>query len=112
VAAAAESRGVSRATAHKWRRRFEQEGVAGLEDRSAHPGVDPTRSARDRSTGSSGPAGVAKQVLYQLSYVPVCTCGNSKPRPCTPLPQWMISQHLIDGAAMRDAQERFHGTKV
>jgi hypothetical protein len=72
--------------------------------------VDPTRSARDTSTGSSGPAGVAKQVLYQLSYVPVCTCGNSKPRPCTPLPQWMISQHL-DGAAMRDAQERFHGTK-
>jgi transposase InsO family protein len=37
VAAAAESLGVSRATAHKWRRRFEQEGVAGLEDRSSAP---------------------------------------------------------------------------
>ena len=37
VPAAAESLGVSRATAHKWMRRFREEGVAGLQDRSSAP---------------------------------------------------------------------------
>jgi transposase InsO family protein len=37
VPAAAESLGVSRATAHKWIKRFREEGVAGLEDRSSAP---------------------------------------------------------------------------
>jgi len=37
VPAAAESLGVSRATAHKWIRRFREEGIAGLEDRSSAP---------------------------------------------------------------------------
>jgi hypothetical protein len=37
VAAAAESVGVSRATAHKWIRRFREEGLAGLQDRSSAP---------------------------------------------------------------------------
>lgn len=37
VSAAAESMGVSRATAHKWLRRFGAEGIAGLEDRSSAP---------------------------------------------------------------------------
>lgn len=37
VAAAAESMGVSRATAHKWLRRFRDEGLEGLEDRSSAP---------------------------------------------------------------------------
>ena len=37
VAAAAESMGVSRATAHKWLRRFKDEGLQGLEDRSSAP---------------------------------------------------------------------------
>ena len=37
VAAAAESMGVSRATAHKWVRRFIDEGTSGLEDRSSAP---------------------------------------------------------------------------
>lgn len=37
VAAAAESMGISRATAHKWVRRFREEGVVGLEDRSSAP---------------------------------------------------------------------------
>lgn len=37
VAAAAESMGVSRATAHKWLRRFRDEGPEGLEDRSSAP---------------------------------------------------------------------------
>jgi transposase InsO family protein len=37
VAAAAESMGISRQTAHKWWRRYQDEGVAGLEDRSSRP---------------------------------------------------------------------------
>jgi transposase InsO family protein len=37
VAAAAESLGVSRATAHKWVRRFREEGPAGLQDRTSAP---------------------------------------------------------------------------
>jgi transposase InsO family protein len=37
VAVAAESLGVSRATAHKWLRRFREEGVVGLQDRSSAP---------------------------------------------------------------------------
>lgn len=37
VSAAAESMGVSRATAHKWLRRFQTEGIDGLEDRSSAP---------------------------------------------------------------------------
>jgi transposase InsO family protein len=41
VAATAESMGISRATAHKWLRRFRDEGVAGLEDRSSAPRRSP-----------------------------------------------------------------------
>jgi len=41
VAAAAESMGISRATAHKWLRRFREEGPAGLEDRSSAPHRSP-----------------------------------------------------------------------
>jgi transposase-like protein len=37
VSAAAESLGVSRATAHKWLRRFREEGLEGLEGRSSAP---------------------------------------------------------------------------
>ena len=41
VSATAESMGVSRATAHKWLRRFREEGPAGLEDRSSAPHRSP-----------------------------------------------------------------------
>ena len=41
-AAAAESVGVSRATAYKWLRRFAAEGLAGLEDRSSRPRRSPS----------------------------------------------------------------------
>src|SRR5436190_1187873 len=37
VTETATAAGVSRATAHKWVRRYRQEGVAGLEDRSSAP---------------------------------------------------------------------------
>lgn len=41
VAVTAESMGISRATAHKWLRRFREEGPAGLEDRSSAPHRSP-----------------------------------------------------------------------
>jgi len=37
VAAAAESMNISRQCAHKWWRRYRDEGLAGLEDRSSRP---------------------------------------------------------------------------
>ena len=42
-AAAAESLGISRATAYKWLRRFRDEGLAGLADRSSRPHRSPRR---------------------------------------------------------------------
>jgi hypothetical protein len=45
-----------------------------------------TESCGDERTRTADPL-LAKQVLYQLSYVPVFTFGNFEPRPCTPLPQ-------------------------
>jgi hypothetical protein len=56
----------------------------------------------DERTRTADPL-LAKQVLYQLSYVPVCTSGNVEPRPCTRLRQWTTSQRLTDRAEMRDA---------
>jgi transposase len=44
-AAAAESLGISRATAYKWLRRFRDEGPAGLADRSSRPHRSPRRLA-------------------------------------------------------------------
>ena len=44
--ASAEAAGISLSTARKWSRRFEQEGLAGLRDRSSRPGK--TRSTVDR----------------------------------------------------------------
>jgi transposase InsO family protein len=50
VAAAAESMNISRQCAHKWWRRFQDEGVAGLEDRSSRPWTCPhqTRARVER----------------------------------------------------------------
>lgn len=44
VAAAAESMNVSRQTAHKWWRRFQESGRLGLEDRSSRPHRCPTKT--------------------------------------------------------------------
>jgi transposase InsO family protein len=43
VAAASEASGVSRATGHKWVRRYDQEGVDGLIDRPSRPHSSPRR---------------------------------------------------------------------
>jgi transposase-like protein len=44
VAAAAESMRISRQTAHKWWRRYQDAGIAGLEDRSSRPRRCPTKT--------------------------------------------------------------------
>jgi Phage integrase, N-terminal SAM-like domain len=65
-------------------------------------GVEGRALSGDERTRTADPL-LAKQVLYQLSYVPLFTWGNAKPRPCTPLLQLKTLQHLIaDGAGMRD----------
>jgi len=48
VATAAEAQCVSAATAYKWVRRFKQEGLAGLVDRSSRPRRSPRRLAPER----------------------------------------------------------------
>ena len=48
VATAAEAQGCSRATAHKWIRRFDQEGPVGLADRSSRPHRSPRRLSQRR----------------------------------------------------------------
>jgi transposase InsO family protein len=45
VPAAAKAQGISRATGHKWVRRFRDEGVAGLADRSSRPHRSPQRTS-------------------------------------------------------------------
>ena len=64
VATAAESMRISRQTAHKWWRRYQDAGVAGLEDRSSRPRRCPTktsdrmerRMSTDRRAASASPA--------------------------------------------------------
>lgn len=48
VAAASEAQGVSRATTHKWLRRFHAEGAAGLADRTSRPRRMPARLSPER----------------------------------------------------------------
>jgi transposase InsO family protein len=48
VATAAEAQGCSRATAHKWLRRFDAEGHVGLIDRSSRPHWSPRRLSPER----------------------------------------------------------------
>jgi transposase InsO family protein len=48
VALAAEAMGISRATGHKWVRRYRAEGVAGLVDRSSRPHRSPRLTAADQ----------------------------------------------------------------
>jgi transposase InsO family protein len=72
VTSAAESMGVSRATAHKWIRRFREEGPSGLVDRSSAPRRCPhalatsqvRRIVRERRRTKFGP----HRLSYQLGH--------------------------------------------
>jgi hypothetical protein len=59
AALAAESLGVSRATADKWLGRYRSEGPAGLADRPSRPHRCPTRCRPPRSVGCWRLGGVA-----------------------------------------------------
>ena len=48
VATAAEAQGISRATGHKWVRRYRREGPAGLADRSSRPHRSPRATPADQ----------------------------------------------------------------
>jgi len=77
VAAAAESMGISRATAHRWLRRFREEGPSGLEDRSSAPHRCPhalaprevRRIVRGRRRLKLGPNRLGPQLGYPRSTV-------------------------------------------
>ncbi|WP_157522393.1 helix-turn-helix domain-containing protein, partial [Herbidospora cretacea] len=64
VAHVAAEMGISRATAHKWVRRWRQEGPSGLHDRSSRPRTTPHRTPAEvetqvcqlRATRKLGPA--------------------------------------------------------
>ena len=69
VAHVARAMGISRQCAHRWVRRFDQEGLAGLEDRSSRPHRSPgatdaklgrTRPAPPAQAQRCGPAGLAR----------------------------------------------------
>jgi transposase InsO family protein len=74
AATAAEAQGVSRATAYKWLRRWREEGLAGLEDRSSRPGRSPRRTSDEvtariieaRLAGRWGP----HRIGYELGVAP------------------------------------------
>jgi transposase InsO family protein len=73
VAHVAKAMGISRQCAHRWVRRFDEEGIAGLEDRSSRPhhmptATDPKRVARVLAARSQHRCGPAQ--LAQLTRVP------------------------------------------
>jgi hypothetical protein len=82
---------------------------ASANGRQGRPGCDALGGCDlrgDERTRTADPL-LAKQVLYQLSYVPVGICGNVEPRPCTSSRQRMTSQHLTDGAGCEPRTRAF-----
>jgi transposase InsO family protein len=69
VAHVAKAMGISRQCAHRWVRRFDEEGLTGLEDRSSRPKASPRATSprqvakvlKVRRTERCGPAEIARQ---------------------------------------------------
>lgn len=68
AARAAESVGVSRATAYKWVRRYRQAGLAGLEDRSSRPRVSPRALGQDQVERVLRARSELRQGPHRLAY--------------------------------------------
>jgi transposase InsO family protein len=76
-AQAADAQGVSRSTVAKWQKRYQQEGMAGLKDRSSRPKRSPNALAEDvveaicrlRRDLGAGPHRIAWQLSMQPSTV-------------------------------------------
>ena len=72
--AAAEAQLISQETAHKWHRRWIEEGPAGLEDRSSRPHSSPTRTS-DEMTAATIESRIASRrgphrIGYELGVAP------------------------------------------
>ena len=74
VAETAKAAGVSRATAHKWVRRYGEEGVAGLQDRTSAP---------RRCPHALSPREITRilEATLRLCLPTVLTCWRSPPGP-------------------------------
>ena len=69
VAHVAKAMGVSRQCAHRWVGRFDEEGLAGLEDRSSRPHRSPRRTDQP---GGPGAQGAARAPLRAGAARPIC----------------------------------------
>jgi transposase InsO family protein len=110
VAHVAKEMGVSRATAHKWLRRFREEGVAGLADRSSRPLRTPSRLSdrlerkilllrHDRRIG-------ARTIAWQLGLNP-STVGRVLRRHQVPLLSWCDPTTGVLIRGQRSSAERY-----
>ena len=110
VAHVAAEMGVSRATAHKWVRRFREEGPAGLQDRSSRPHRTPHRlSARleqqilsRRSKRRVGAATLAAELGLNPS-----TVGRVLRRHQVPLLSWLDPTTGVLIRGQRSSAERY-----
>ena len=90
VATAAEAQGCSRATAHKWLRRFDEQGPVGLVDRSSRPHRSPRRLSERREAAIlgrrdahlEGPHRIAWALGEAQSTVHKVITRNGRPRIC------------------------------
>jgi len=82
--ASAEAQGASRATGHKWVRRYRLEGPAGLVDRSSRPRHSPTVRRRTGSSASSRPGwpGAGGRIASDRFWSPAfaATCSKISPQ--------------------------------
>ena len=92
AATAAETLGVSRATAYKWLRRYAAEGPAGLEDRSARPQHQPRALPERQVRRILWPAGdcASARIAWGHSWViparPCTACCAGTERVAWPTP--------------------------
>ncbi len=110
VAHVAKEMGISRATAHKWLRRFREEGQAGLQDRSSRPRTSPQRLdgrlerkilrlRRDRRVG-------AMTIAWELGLNP-STVGRVLRRHEVPLLSWCDPTTGVLIRGQRSSAERY-----
>lgn len=81
VAHAAQAMGISRQCAHRWLKRFDEEGLAGLEDRSSRPHSIPT---------ATSPARVARVLAARAEH----RCGPARLSAMTGVPERTVTRIL------------------
>ena len=110
VAHVAKEMGVSRATAHKWLRRFREEGVAGLQDRSSRPWSSPRRLPeaveREVLACRQTSRGGACTIAWELGLNP-STVGRVLRRHQVPLLSWCDPTTGVLIRGQRSSAERY-----